>query len=105
MAVSLVGWVNYYLNLKMAKNMYSDRFNLSYVEFQRWVGNALLYLLPIFVIYWTPIVALISEPNHVFTFNDLRITPFIMGAIVTYVGNTILDLARKYLSNKQGKLF
>ena len=61
----------------------------------KWFHNIVVFLSPVFVLYLTTIVGVISQDNHSFSFTDFIPNTFAQGGIVLWFLNSALDYFRK----------
>jgi hypothetical protein len=71
------------------------KMTLREAELHKWVKNLIIFLSPVGVLYLTTITGVISQPNHVFSFQDLFPNSFAQGGIVLWFLNAALDYLRK----------
>ena len=76
----------------------SPRFSLNWLDWQKWISNTLLFLAPVAVIYFGFVATNLQDG---FSWSDFSINSITAGAIMLYVVNTVLDLARKYVRSPQ----
>lgn len=75
--------------------MGSDKFNISVFELEKFLRNSLFFLAPLLIIYLTFVAANINVDG--FQPSDFTPTNEVIGAIILYVLNVILDFLRKYV--------
>lgn len=80
--------------------MESIKGQLNQEEWNRIAENFLTFVSPIFVTYLGAISALISEPNHVFSWMDLVPNSMLVGMIIKQFIDSAIDIFRKL---NQGK--
>lgn len=72
----------------------SEKWRLDWADMEKWTKNTMLFLVPVLVLYLGSVVANINLDG--FSWSDFALNDVIVGSMVLYVLNTILDLLRKF---------
>lgn len=75
----------------------SQAYTLSGVDFQKWTRNLLIFLAPVALIYLAFVAAAIAAANGAFSFAELVPNQIVIGSMVLYVINGIVDIVRKFV--------
>jgi hypothetical protein len=76
------------------------RFQWNHQATVAWLKKALIQLVPVALIYLTPIIADLSTVGHVFSLQDFIPTNFTLGAMVLYILNRIYDALQRWVVKK-----
>lgn len=71
------------------------KFRLNETEINKWSRNVLIFLAPLGIIYLGSVVVILQTPEHIVTFRDFIPSNFVVGAMVLYILNSVLDYLRK----------
>ena len=71
----------------------SPKWSLNSIDWQRWIHNALVFISPVVLIY---LVAVASVLQGGFSWAVFVPTQVVIGSMVLYVVNVLLDLFRKF---------
>ena len=77
--------------------MESKKWHLSSIDISRCFTNALIFLSPLGIIYFTSVISNMND--GVFSWSIFKITSLVAGSLMLYVLNTLLDLFRKLAQN------
>ena len=73
----------------------SKKYSLNSADFGHWIKNALLFLAPVGVIYLAFVQGNLGDGISI---SDFVPDAIVMGAVILYAINTVLDLLRKFLA-------
>lgn len=76
----------------------SEKYTLNKVDFKRVLNNSLVFLAPLLLIYLGSVVS--SIDNGGFALTDFIPDNIVIGAMVLYVLNTMMDVLKKYSEGK-----
>lgn len=74
----------------------SQKFSLNAADIQKWTHNLLVFLAPVTLIYVLAVVGVITAANGVVTLADFIPNAIVVGAMVLYVLNAVVDILRKF---------
>lgn len=72
----------------------SERFHLNKEDLKKWLHNTLLFLAPLATLYFVFAIENINKDG--FAWSDLKPNLVVIGSMILYVFNCLLDLARKF---------
>lgn len=72
-------------------------YNLTRADRQKWLNNSLIFLAPLFVLYLVFVQTGITSDG--FSMSDFIPTQEVIGGLILYIINTLLDLLRKFVAN------
>lgn len=81
--------------------MQSPRFSWNSSDTQAWVRQALKFIVPVALIYLTPILMESSKAGHVPSVSDFMPTGVTLGAIQLYILNRIYDALARFVSGEK----
>ncbi len=70
----------------------SNKWTLNTTDAKKWVKNTIVFLAPLFLMYFASITALIQDG---LALSDFKIQPLVAGAMVLYILNVVTDLLKK----------
>lgn len=65
------------------------------LAYEKWVRNGLVFLIPVAILYLTTIIGVISPEGHTITPADFIPTKIMIGGMILYILNNILDYLKK----------
>lgn len=70
-------------------------------DIKRWGMNTLIFISPAVLIYLGQVQGALTIEGHVFSLKDLIPSTFTLGAIVSWVISTLIDIFRKFNDGKK----
>lgn len=78
--------------------MESKKWSLNWTEVDKWTKNTILFFSPVAVIYLVFVISNINQDG--FAWSDFKLNDVIVGSIMLYILNVILDLFKKFSAGK-----
>lgn len=76
--------------------MESTRWQLSWEDVEKWSKNCMVFFSPVAVLYLLFVISNINQDG--FSWSDFELNDVVVGGMMLYVLNTLLDLFRKLAS-------
>jgi hypothetical protein len=75
----------------------SPKWKLDFNDLDKWLTNAVVFMAPVVVIYLTFVAANINTEG--FAWSDFKINDVVLGTMVLYVVNVVLDFMKKLVKD------
>ena len=79
--------------------MESEKWKLSWADIDKWTKNATLFFSPVVVLYLLFVISNINQDG--FSWSDFNLNDVVVGGMMLYILNTLLDLFRKLSSGPE----
>ena len=69
------------------------------IDWQKWRHNLLKFTIPVFILYFTQVINIVSAQGHFISWSDFSISQATIGGMTVYVLSSALDFMHQYLND------